>query len=79
MIHSAEIYSLTGESTPAGNIAGSTVGQDDVPVWEAGGHDCVREGDRGRQLDEGDVVTAKGRTIIPIQEVMTSKTWFMLY
>lgn len=79
MTHSAEIYSLTGESTPAGDIAGSTVGQDDVPVWEAGGRDCVREGDGGWELDQGDVVAAKGETIIPIQEVMTNKTWLMLY
>lgn len=55
------------------------MGQDDVPVWEAGGHDRVREGDRGRQLDQSDVITAKGKTMIPIQEVMTNTTWFMLH
>ena len=58
MIHSAEVYTLTRESTPAGDIAGCTVGQHDAPVWEAGGHDGVREGDGGRQFDQGNVVTA---------------------
>lgn len=57
------MYSLTGESTPAGDIAGSTVGQDNAAVWEAGRHDGVGEGDRGRQLDQGNVVTAKGKSI----------------
>lgn len=57
---SAEACLLTGESTPAGDVAGSTVGQDDAPLWEAGGHDGVREGDRWRQLDQGNVVTVKG-------------------
>lgn len=55
--------SLTGESTPAGDVAGGAVGKDDAPVWDAGGRDCVREGDGGRQLDQGNVVTAKGKTV----------------
>lgn len=50
---------LTGESTPAGDVAWSAVGQDDAPLWQAGGLDCVSEGDRGRQLDEGNVISAK--------------------
>lgn len=58
MIHSAEVYTLTGESTPAGDIAGSSVGEDNAPVWEAGGHDGVREDDGGGQLDQGNVITA---------------------
>lgn len=41
------------------------MGQDEVPVWEAGWHDCVREGDRGRQLDQGNVITARVETIHP--------------
>lgn len=39
--------------------------QDDAAVWDAGGHDCVREGNRGRQLDQGDVITAKDKTVQP--------------
>lgn len=52
--------SLTGESTPAADVTGSAVGQDDTPVREAGGHDGVREGDGVRQLDQGNVVPAGG-------------------
>ena len=39
------------------------MGQDDTLVWEASWHDCVREGDGGRQLDQGNVVTAKVQII----------------
>lgn len=38
--------SLTGESSPAGDVAERPVGQGEAPLWEAGGHDGVREGDR---------------------------------
>lgn len=59
------MHLLTGESPPASDIAWSTVGQDVATLWEAGGHYCVSEGDRGRQLDQGNVVTAKGETMHP--------------
>lgn len=65
VIHSAEVCLLTGESTPAGDIAGSIVGQDNAPVWEASGHDYVREDDRGRQLDQSNIVTAKDKNNRP--------------
>lgn len=60
---SVEVHWLTGESTPAGDVAGRTVRQHIVLVWEAGWHDGVREGHRGRQLDQGNVVTAIVQTI----------------
>lgn len=41
------------------------MGQNSAPLWDAGGHDCVREGDRGGQLDQGDVVTANGKGVHP--------------
>lgn len=65
MSHCAEVSSLTGEPTPAGDVAGSAVGQHDTLVREAGGRDCVREGNRGRQLDQGNVVPAKGKSVHP--------------
>lgn len=61
----AQTRSLTGESTPAGDVAGSPVGEDDAPVWHAGGHQRVGEGDGGGQLDQRDVVTAKEETHTP--------------
>ena len=75
-IDSAEVLRLTGESTPAADVAGSAVGQDHAPGREAGGHDGVREGDGGRQLDKGDVVTAKGKQHTYSEEVMTTNQWF---
>jgi len=48
---------LTGKSPPAGDVAGSAVRQDGAGGRQAGGHDGVREGDGGGELDQGDVVT----------------------
>lgn len=47
---------LTGKAPPAGDVAGSAVRQDGAGGWQAGSHDGVREGDRGGQLDQGDVI-----------------------
>lgn len=51
-----ELWSLTGESTPAGDVAGGSVGEDETLLWEAGGCDDVREADGRRQFDQGDVI-----------------------
>lgn len=38
-----ELWSLTGESTPAGDVAGGSMGEDENLLGEAGGCDCVGE------------------------------------
>ena len=50
---------LTGESSPAADVAGSAMRQVHAGVGQAGGHDGVGEGDGGGQLDQGDVITGK--------------------
>lgn len=51
-----ELWPLTGESTPAGDVAGGPMGEDETLLWEAGGCDSVGEADRRRQFDQGNVV-----------------------
>ena len=50
---------LTGESSPAADVAGSAMRQVHAGVRQAGGHDGVGEGDGGGQLDQGDVITVR--------------------
>lgn len=54
--------SLTGEPSPAGDVAGGGVGQDQAGRREAGGADGGGEGDGRGQFDEGDVVTGQTGT-----------------
>lgn len=55
------ISKLTPETSPAGDVAGSIVIQDQTRVGKTGSRDGVREGDRSRQLDQSNVVTGEGR------------------
>lgn len=48
----SKLLSLTGESTPASDVAGGSVGEDETLLGEAGGCDGVGEADWRRQLDQ---------------------------
>ena len=59
--YSGDEERLTGDASPAGDVAGLVVGQQEAGLRKTGGHDGVREGDGGLQLDQGDVVAGEGK------------------
>lgn len=52
-----QLGELTPEAAPASHVAGGIVRQDFSGRGKTGGLDGIGEHHRGRQLDQGDVVT----------------------
>lgn len=77
---------LTVEATPSSDVAGRVMGEDEASSRETSSHDGVREGDRGHQLDQGNVITGEGthtlRFIIDLQlflPVMFTENIFLIF
>lgn len=54
-----EVQLLTDGASPASDIAGLIVGQDEASLGKTGSHDGVSEGDGSLQFDKGNVITAE--------------------
>lgn len=52
-------WALTIEATPSSDVAGLIMGKDEASSGETSSHDGIREGNRGLQLDQGNVITGE--------------------